>query len=83
MSKISKTELHLSKYSNILFAGIVKLIGNAQKRAAISLNVETTLLYWSIGNFINTDLKASDQVKYGSKIVATLSQLLTQSFGKG
>lgn len=80
---MNKTDIKLTKYSNKLFKSIAELIGNTQNRVAISLNAETTLLYWSIGNYINTDLKASGQITYGSKILATLSQQLTQSFGKG
>ncbi len=83
MNDIKKTEFNISIYSDQLFAGIAQLIGNAQKKVAISLNSETSLLYWSIGNYINTDLKASGQITYGSKIIATLSQQLTASFGKG
>ncbi len=40
-------------------------------------------MYWSIGNYINTDLRSSGQVTYGSEILATLSQQLTRDFGKG
>ncbi len=82
MSK-EKTEIQITKYTNRLYDGISALISNATKRVAILLNAETTLLYWGIGNFINTDLKASGQITYGTKIIATLSQQLTQSFGKG
>jgi predicted nuclease of restriction endonuclease-like (RecB) superfamily len=83
MNDIGKSENNISIYSDRLFTGIAQLISKAQKRVAISLNAETTLLYWSIGNTINTDLKASGQITYGSKIIATLSQQLTVSFGKG
>jgi predicted nuclease of restriction endonuclease-like (RecB) superfamily len=80
---MKKTNHNLIKYSNKLFDHIVEIISHAQKKVAISLNVETTLLYWSIGDYINTDLKDSGQIRYGSKILATLSQQLTQSYGKG
>ncbi|NOX46433.1 MAG: DUF1016 domain-containing protein [Chlorobi bacterium] len=73
---MNNAELSLIKYSNKLFDHIAEIIGRAQKKVAISLNTETTLLYWSIGNYINTDLKATGQVTHGSKIIATLSQQL-------
>ena len=83
MTDANKSELNISKYTNNLFTGIAELIRNVQKKVAISLNSETSILYWSIGNYINTNLKASGQIKYGSTIIATLSQQLTNSFGKG
>jgi hypothetical protein len=69
--------------SNELFAGVEQLIFSARKKVAISLNKETTLLYFNIGYYINTNLKENNQLPYGAKILATLSQLLTNSFGKG
>ena len=73
----------LATISNNLFNGINHLIENAQNRVAIFLNSETTLLYWSIGQYINTELKENDRLKYGAKILATLSQELTKKHGKG
>ncbi len=69
--------------SNNLFAGINGLIEIAQKRVAIFLNAETTSLYWSIGKYINTELKKYNKLKYAAKILATLSQQLTKKHGKG
>ncbi len=76
---MNKAEFNLLKYSYKLFDHIAEIIGRAQKKVAISLNTETTLLYWSIGNYINTDLKVTGQVTYGSRIIATLSQQLSWS----
>jgi len=72
----------LATISNNLFNGINHLIENAQNRVAIFLNSETTLLYWSIGQYINTELKENERLKYGAKILATLSQQLTKKHGK-
>jgi predicted nuclease of restriction endonuclease-like (RecB) superfamily len=81
---INKKDLELiSEKSNILFQGVNKLIISAQNKVSVILNVETTLLYWSIGNFINKNLKAENITQYGKKILATLSQQLTQIHGKG
>lgn len=83
MNNITHTDTQLVQYSNELFDGITQLIRNSQTRVAVSLNTETTLLYWNIGNYINKNLKSSGRLDYGKKIVATLSQQLTHSFGKG
>ena len=83
MSNIINTDKQFAQYSNELFNGITELIRNAQTRVAVSLNAETTLLYWNIGDYINTNLKSSGKITYGAKIIATLSQQLTKNFGKG
>lgn len=70
-------------YSNDLLQGIALLIEQAKQKIAISLNVETSCLYWSIGNYINTHLKENNRLTYGARILATLSQKLIQMYGKG
>ena len=70
-------------YSNDLLPGITRLIEQAKQKVAISSNVETSCLYWSIGNYINTHLKENNRLTYGAKIVATLSQQLIKMYGKG
>ena len=78
-----KEIVDIKSISNNLFLGIDNLIDNARKTLAIALNVETTILYWSIGFYINTELKEADRLKYGAKILATLSQQLADKYGKG
>jgi len=77
------TENGLQRESVALYQGIIQLIDKAQKRTAVFLNNETTLLYWSIGKYINAYLKENKRTAYGSKIIATLSQHLTEKIGKG
>ncbi len=52
-------------------------------QVAVFLNAETTLMYWSIGNFINENLKENNRTPYGLQIIATVSQQLTEKYGKG
>jgi len=66
-----------------LLDGVSNLITVARQKVAISLNAELTLLYWSIGDFINKELRSEEISTYGKQILATLSQELTKSFGKG
>lgn len=69
--------------NNKLFQGISLLIEQAKHKVAIYLNTETTLLYYGIGNYILTELKQKNQIAYGKQILVTLSQDLTEQFGKG
>ncbi len=81
---INKEEINLiTEQCRILFQGINDLIKSAQNKVSIVLNVETTLLYWSIGDFINIHLKTENIKLYGKRILATLSQELSQLYGKG
>ncbi len=66
-----------------LFLGVQDIINTTRNRVAINVNRESTIMYWSIGNFVNTEIKAKNKVSYGSNILATLSQQLTNAYGKG
>jgi hypothetical protein len=79
---MSKKEL-IVNFSNELLPGIIQLIEQARQNAAVYLNSETTLLYWSIGLFINENLKTNNRSEYGAKILATVSQQLILQYGKG
>jgi predicted nuclease of restriction endonuclease-like (RecB) superfamily len=59
------------------------LIIQAKSKVAVYLNSESTLLYWSIGEFLSAELKQKGLLEYGKQILATLSQELTETFGKG
>lgn len=63
--------------TDTLFNGIVTLVNKARKKVAVFLNTETALLYWSVGYFIQTELKQKGHIGYGKQIIATLSQQLT------
>lgn len=52
-------------------------IRSAQLRAAVSVNRELVLLYWSIGKRI---LAAQESQGWGAKIIDTLSLDLTNAF---
>jgi predicted nuclease of restriction endonuclease-like (RecB) superfamily len=75
--------MDLQLHTDKIFIGVEQLIIAAQKRVAVFVNAETTLLYWSIVKYINTEIKNRKASRYGTKILATLSQQLTQGYGKG
>ncbi len=69
----------IQKYTDSFFEHIKILINKAQPRTAIFVNREATLLYWSIGDFINAEIREKQLDTYGSGILATLSQHLSWS----
>lgn len=69
--------------SDYLIEKISILVKNTRNKVAVYLNSETTLMYWLIGHYIDTELKQKDKIEYGKQILVTLSQELTQRLGKG
>lgn len=69
---------------NHSFVGEIKsLIDQSRRNVAMTVNAEITLLYWHIGNRINTEVLKNERAEYGKEIIATLSKALTLEFGNG
>ncbi len=69
---------------DLLLKDIRDLIEEARSAVATTVNVGLTMLYWQIGRRIHTEiLRGEDRTEYGKTILATLSQQLTQEYGKG
>ena len=45
--------------------------------------INSDMMFWHIGRYINEDMGYKQYSAYGSKILATLSQRLTARYGKG
>jgi len=69
--------------SNQLLLGIEKLIEQTSRNVAVYLNTKISRLYWEIGNYIITEIQYEIYSRHGQQILATLSQRLTEKFGKG
>ena len=65
-----------------LFLKVSKIIEKRKFRAFSTVNYEVTLMYWEVGKFINQTVLAGERAEYGKRIVATLSQQLTEKYGK-
>ncbi len=80
---MSKNNSIVQDSSKVLYSKIEELIKQKGRHIAKYLNVEISQLYWSIGNFIISEIYYQTYSQYGQQIIATLSQQLTKSFGKG
>ncbi len=56
-----------------LLQEVRQLIDNAKHRAAIAINAEITLLYWQVGNRIQTEVLQERRAEYGKQIINLLS----------
>ena len=75
--------VNINENSNCLLLGIERLIEQTGRNVAIYLNTTISCLYWSIGNYIVTEIRHETYSEYGQQILATLSQRLSEKFGKG
>lgn len=73
----------LTQAGDLLFQEVGRLIDAAKQRAAAAINAEITLLYWQVGKRIQTEVLQGQRAEYGKQVIASLSQKLTQVYGKG
>jgi predicted nuclease of restriction endonuclease-like (RecB) superfamily len=66
-----------------LIVDLKRLIESTKNRVISSANAELVLMYWKIGERIQEEILRNKRADYGEKIVATLSQHLTEEYGKG
>ncbi|MGB3733278.1 PDDEXK nuclease domain-containing protein [Microbacterium sp.] len=66
-----------------LIERVSQLIEQTRTTVAIQANAALTLLNWHIGRMIDVEVLKESRADYGRQIVATLSQQLTQRFGRG
>ena len=59
------------------------LIEKSRQQVAVVVNSEITLLYWNIGQRINTEILKNKRAEYGQQIVKELSTQLTEEYGRG
>ena len=65
-----------------LFEQVSKIIENRKFRAQTTANSEATLMFWEIGQYVNSVVLNAKRAAYGKQIVATLSPQLQVKYGK-
>ena len=66
-----------------ILQGVVEIIEQSRQRVAIYVNQELTMMQWHVDKFVLQKIDYQEKAEYGQKIVATLSQQLTERYGKG
>jgi len=67
-----------------LYDKVKALVQDSQRSARKHVNHLMVLTYWSIGEIICEDeLQEQVRAKYGDEVIKTLSERLTNEFGKG
>ncbi|MBY0271995.1 MAG: PDDEXK nuclease domain-containing protein [Alphaproteobacteria bacterium] len=80
---LKKNNLLDSATNKPLLTDLKRLIEGAKSRIIYSANSELVLLYWKIGERIQEEILKNTRADYGDRIVATVSQQLTQEYGRG
>ena len=68
---------------SVFFKSIAAIIENRKTRMERLVNAELTLMYWEIGNFINSVILDGGRGGYGKQILATVSPKLVARYGRG
>ena len=66
-----------------LVVDLRRLIDEARRRVATTVNTELTMLYWRVGARIRRDVLNNERAEYGERVVKTLAAQLTTDYGKG
>jgi len=86
MDKISKhkNEIQLAdtEPENILFSNVAQIIEKRKYNIISAANSHIVLMFWEIGKYINSVILGMERAEYGKRIVATLSQQLTEKYGR-
>jgi predicted nuclease of restriction endonuclease-like (RecB) superfamily len=65
-----------------LFRRVTEIIENRKFRAAAAANSEMTLMFWEVGQVINSVTLDHKRAAYGKKILTELASKLTEIYGK-
>ncbi len=66
-----------------LFGDVTGLIERARTRAAVAVNSELVMLYWSVGKRVREDVLGGERAAYGAQVVRRLAERLTERYGRG
>ncbi|MEJ7685050.1 MAG: PDDEXK nuclease domain-containing protein [Segetibacter sp.] len=65
-----------------LFNELSQLIEQSRQRLVSQANSTLTMLFWQIGNRINSSILENKRGNYGKQIVVTLARQLTEKYGR-
>jgi predicted nuclease of restriction endonuclease-like (RecB) superfamily len=69
--------------NDALFGDVASLIDSARQRAAVAVNSELVMLYWSVGKRVREEVLGGERAAYGQQVVKRLAERLTARYGRG
>jgi hypothetical protein len=86
MNQVSKHKNELqftdTEQENIVFSTVSQIIKKRKFNAVLAANSQIVLIFWEIGNYVNSVILGMERAQYRKRIVVTLSQQLTEKNGK-
>ena len=79
----SNNEIQIDTSLKSLVNEIIHLIDSAKSYVASYANSSLVILYWQIGQRINSDILKNERAEYGENIIKHLSRQLTTNYGNG
>jgi predicted nuclease of restriction endonuclease-like (RecB) superfamily len=67
-------------YQNVL-NDIISIVNKTKNQIAIQANSSLTIMFWHIGNRIQSEVLQNERAEYGKQILVTLSRELSNQFG--
>ncbi len=64
----------------MLFTDLCKIIDSTKDKVATAVNSSITLMYWGVGNCINSNILDNKRAEYGKQIVVTVSRQLQDKY---
>lgn len=71
----------LQQSNSKLISDLKDLILQTKTQVAVQVNSVMTVMYWQIGNKINTEILGKERAEYGKAVVKQVSERLTEEFG--
>ena len=76
-----ENQLANAETENISFSNVAQIIEKRKLNAISTVNNQIVLMFWEIGNYINSAILGMERAEYGKKIVSAVSTQLQQKYG--
>jgi len=71
----------MGEIKNILFQDLAQIIEQGKKQVVAKVNSTITLVYWQVGNRINTELLHNERAEYAKEVVSIVAEQLAMKYG--
>jgi len=61
---------------------LIQIIEDGKKQAAIQANQTLNIVFWQVGNQINSHILSSERAEYSKQIISSLADELVEKFGR-
>jgi predicted nuclease of restriction endonuclease-like (RecB) superfamily len=70
------------KDNDPLFQDLASIIEQGKRQVAVQVNSVITLVYWKVGNKINTHILENQRAEYGKEVIPQIATRLANAYGR-